>query len=181
MAGLGRTARGPGQGRAGAARAPSRGAGCRWQCSTRPAMGAGRGGASTGWRGAGTPACVGSCRWIELGRVPGRAEAPRSVTPGVGFQVKCASCRCEKGRCSARAARIIPETLRRSCRKSPKPCADPHRWGGIGGACRWGKQAWENPTRPVRSTRVGSAQGFGDNPRSFNGQRRNSPGILHLA
>jgi len=44
----------------------------------------------------------------------------------VGFQVSCAILRCEGERCSAREARIVPETLRRFCKTSPKTCADPH-------------------------------------------------------
>ncbi len=32
--------------------------------------------------------------------------------------MKCAILRCEEGRCSTRDAPIVPETLRRSCRKS---------------------------------------------------------------
>jgi len=101
---------------------------------------------------------------------------------GVGFQVKCATRRRERGGCSARNARIVPETLRRSCRKSHQPCADPHGSWWIGRMCGWsccGGSRREKTERGTQGARgVGSAQGFGDNPRSFNGQRRNSPGIL---
>jgi len=91
------------------------------------------------------PRCV-----VGLGLGLGLGLGPEpEPEPGVGVQVTCASCRCEGGRCSARDARIVPETLRRSI-----------RMGGIGGACRWGTQAWENPTRPVRSTPCRIGAGF---------------------
>jgi len=79
---------------------------------------------------------------------------------GVGFQVKCASRRCERRRCSARDARIVPQTLRRSSRKSHEPCADPHGWGDRWGGLARGKQAWEDPTRPIRSTPCRIGAGF---------------------
>ncbi len=51
---------------------------------------------------------------------------------GVGFQVKCAILRCEEGRCSTRDAPIVPETLRRSGRKSESAYLTlvPERKGG---------------------------------------------------
>ncbi len=84
---------------------------------------------------------AGSCGPRRGDDARGAGASGRAATgpaPSVGFQVKCATRRCEKGRCSTRAARIVPETLRRSCRKSHKPCADPPRWGERGGACRGG-------------------------------------------
>jgi len=77
-----------------------------------------------------------------------------SIGEGVGFQVKCAILRCEEGRCSTRDAPIVPEILRRSCRKSHKPCADPHGWGDRWGGLARGTQAWEDPTRPIKEHAV---------------------------
>jgi len=85
---------------------------------------------------------------------PARALCRPVCSLSVGFQVKCAILRCEEGRCSTRDAPIVPEILRRSCRKSHKPCADPHGWGDRWGGLARGTQAWEDPTRPIKEHAV---------------------------
>ena len=92
-----------------------------------------------------------------------RGQNPRpDVATIVGVQVTWASCRCERGGCSARDAGIVPQTLRWSCRNPHKPCANPHGWGDRWGGVARGTQAWEEPTRPmtrpIRSTpcRIGA-------------------------
>lgn len=68
--------------------------------------------------------------------------------------MSCAILRCEKGRCSTRHAPIVPGTLRRSCKKSQEPCADPHNPRTHDDGCAMGRLHLAPGTRYLQGGQV---------------------------